>query len=468
MVPVPVPDSHSTTAVASVASRLGELLGAANVFTDTAGLSAFAIEGMAPAVVARPRAAEEVAAIVKFAATEKLAIVPCGARTKVAMGMPPRQYDIAVDMTRMNRVLAYDPDDLTLSVEAGLTLRELAAALTQRHQFLPLAVPFFDRATTGGTIAAGVDSPLRQFYGTARDYTLGMEFVTGDGALVKSGGRVVKNVSGYDMHKMMIGSFGTLGIITKINFRTFPLPEMTRTYLARFDDAAGACEFRHAIARSFLRPQSLEIVAAGGGPSGAHLLAPFAGERDWCVVTSVAGNALVLGRSRHELESVARQGEHPARDFSKLAPADERKVLPLLREFPGGAPRSSLPSALLKISALPNDLQTVAEAISRLAAEEQVSWTLLMRGVGIVYLSLTAADANAESGARLAAACDAISSRCNGRQWGSAAFLWRSRESGSKTNAWAPVRDDISLIHRLKNTFDPANIFAPGRFVGGV
>jgi FAD/FMN-containing dehydrogenase len=151
-----------------------------------------------------------------------------------------------------------------------------------------------------------------------------------------------------------------------------------------------------------------------------------------------------------------------------LAPADERKILPLLREFSGGAPRSNLPSALLKISALPSDLQTVAEGIPRLAAEGQVSWSLLMRGVGIVYLSLAAADASAESAHRLAAACDAISSRCNSRQWGSAAFLWRSRESGSKTNAWAPVRDDISLIHRLKNIFDPANIFAPGRFVGGV
>lgn len=463
----------------AIASRLGDIVGAANVFSDPADLAPFAIEGMLPAAVARPGSAEEVAALVQFAAAEKLVLVPCGARTKIFMGMPPRRYQIAVDMTRINRILAYDPDDLTLSVEPGLPLRDLAAALTQRRQFLPLAVPFFDRATIGGTIASGVDSPLRQLYGTARDYTLGMEFVTGDGARVKSGGCVVKNVSGYDLHKLMIGSFGTLGVITRINFRTFPLPDMTRTYLATFDDAAGACEFRHAIARSFLRPQSLEIVAGGGdtaspvagngdASAAAHLLAPFAGERDWAAVVSVAGNALVLERSRRELEAMARQGEHPARDFVELATADERKVLPLIREFPAGAPRNNLPSALLKISALPSDLQAVAEAIPGLAADQQVSWTLLMRGVGIIYLSLTAVGAGDEASRRLQSACAAIASRCDGRQLGSANLLWRSREAGSKTNAWAPVRDDVALLHKLKNTFDPADILAPGRFVGGI
>ena len=115
---------------------------------------------------------------------------------------------------------------------------------------MPLAVPFLAHATIGGLVASGVDSPLRQFYGTARDFLLGMEFVTGEGAVAKSGGRVVKNVTGYDIHKLMIGSLGTLGVITHVNFRTFPLPIRSRGFVARFATAERAFDMRDRVARS--------------------------------------------------------------------------------------------------------------------------------------------------------------------------------------------------------------------------
>jgi hypothetical protein len=165
---------------------------------------------------------------------------------------------------------------------------------------------------------------------------------------------------------------------------------------------------------------------------------------------------------------MARQGARPARDFIELPAADERKILPALREFPGGAPRSSLPAVILKLSALPSDMQAVAEAVVALAVERHVSWTILMRGIGVIYLSLGASDASAESVDRLHNAAAAMAARCDGRQLRSATFLWRSREIGSATNTWAPVRDDLPLLHHVKNTFDPARIFAPGRFVGGI
>ena len=138
-------------------------------------------------------------------------------------------------MTRLNRVLAYDPGDLTLSIEAGVPLCDVQRTLAEHGQFLPLEVPFMNRTTVGGTIASGVDSPLRQFYGTARDYILGLEFVTGEGIAAKSGGRVVKNVTGYDIHKLLAGSLGTLGVITRINLRTFPRPSNTRGFVASFE-----------------------------------------------------------------------------------------------------------------------------------------------------------------------------------------------------------------------------------------
>ena len=174
--------------------------------------------------------------IVKFALSEKLAVVASGARTKLGMGMPPRQYDLAVDMTRLARVTAYDPQDLTLGVESGISLREITNLLAEHRQFLPLAVPFADRATVGGTVAPGVDGPLRQFYGTARDYVLGMEFVTGEGVLAKSGGRVVKNVSGYDIHKVMIGALGTLGNHHESKLPHFPAPGIHACFGGRIQE----------------------------------------------------------------------------------------------------------------------------------------------------------------------------------------------------------------------------------------
>ena len=161
----------------------------------------------------------------------------------------------------MDRVIAYDPGDLTLSVEAGVPLQSLGQTLAEHRQFLPLAMPFLAQTTIGGTIASGVDSPLRQFYGTARDFLLGMEFVTGEGVAAKSGGRVVKNVTGYDIHKLMIGALGTLGVITRVNFKTFPMPMRSRGFVARFATAERAFDMRDRVARSVLTPLTMEILS---------------------------------------------------------------------------------------------------------------------------------------------------------------------------------------------------------------
>ena len=169
----------------TASSHLPDIVGAEHVSTDPAELGACAVDGKLPSVTVCPGSTEEVIEVVKYAAAEKLALIASGARTKLGIGSPPARYDVALDMTRLNRIIAYDPGDLTLSVETGTPLRKVAEALAQHRQFLPLAVPYFDRATVGGTIASGVDTPLRQFYGTARDYVLGMEFVLGEGVALE-------------------------------------------------------------------------------------------------------------------------------------------------------------------------------------------------------------------------------------------------------------------------------------------
>ncbi len=169
-----------------------------------------------------------------------------GGCTKLGIGLPPSRYDIALDLSRMNRVLAYDPQDLTLGVEPGVRIEDLLRALAEKKQFLPLAVPFSDRATVGGIVAANSSSPLRHAYGGVRDFCLGMEFVTGEGVQAKSGGRVVKNVTGYDLHKLLIGSLGTLA---RHHAREFP----------HFSDATGAGDVRRVLS-SAPRPHLISAV----------------------------------------------------------------------------------------------------------------------------------------------------------------------------------------------------------------
>src|ERR1700722_17510313 len=168
----------------------------------------------------------------------------------------------------MNRVLAYEPQVLTLGVEPGVRIEDLLLTLAAERQFLPLAVSFADRATIGGIVATNSNSPLRHAYGAVRDFCLGMEFVTGEGSQAKSGGRVVKNVTGYDLHKLLIGSLGTLAVITRVNFRTFPLPPAQGTFIGSFSTAEAPFGFCRPIAHSALAPQMVEVA----DPGAAHLL----------------------------------------------------------------------------------------------------------------------------------------------------------------------------------------------------
>lgn len=452
-------------------SRLGEIIGNSNVIADPAQLAAYEIDGQRPSAVAQPASSGEAAEVVKFAASEKLAIVPMGARTKLAIGMPPRQYDIALEVKRLDRVVAYDPGDLTLGVEPGIPLQRLEGVLAGHRQFLPLVAPFMNQGTVGGTIASGADSSLRQLYGTARDFVLGMEFVTGDGELVKSGGHVVKNVSGYDIHKLMIGALGTLGVITRINFRTFPLPAETRTYVTAFRGVDGACEFRDAIANSHLRPQSVEILGArqGNPLPGDESLRELLGDGEWSVVVSVAGNRPVLERYHRDMEALARRADgNLIESFGELSEADQETVAGYVREFASTASGEITPVAVFKISTLPGRLPALADDVVSCAEQQDVPWAMMMRGVGVTYFKMIAADGTAESLGRLKEACSRVFCGCDESDWGRAVLLMCPAEFKSEMNVWGKASGNLPLMRGLKKVFDPGNVLAPGRFVGGI
>ncbi|MGH9683535.1 MAG: FAD-binding oxidoreductase [Candidatus Acidiferrales bacterium] len=462
-----------TTTSTTIASGIAAVIASPHLIEDPAQLAAYEIEGMKPAAAVRPGTSEEVAEVVKFAAAAKLALVTCGARTKLSMGMPPQRYDLALDLSRLDRVVAYDPGDLTLSVEAGVPLAKLAEVLAKHGQFLPLMVPYLRSATVGGTVASGVDAPLRQAYGTARDFILGMEFVTGEGSLVKSGGRVVKNVTGYDLHKLMAGAMGTLGAITKINFRTFPRLGSSRAFVAAFDGAADALAMRHRIGQSSLSPLTLEILS----PSAAGLFSSDAAARiepapydanvlssmHWTLTAGFAGNDRVLERYGSDLGRMAR--ESGAVSVKVLAENELSGAFGRKREFVPIALDSSPATTIVKIGVLPRHMKDIFAAAANAADAAGLRWVAMARGVGVIYLALLPSDRNDDSHRRVAQFTEKVLPAA-AEAGGHATIPWCP--SGWKTSlrVWGLGRSDLPQMQKLKAVFDPHNVFSPGRFVG--
>lgn len=468
-----------TASTASLAARLESVISASHVTADPRVCEKYSIDNLLPSAVVHPASAEEVVEIVRFAISEKLALVPCGARSKLGIGMPPSRYHIALDMSGLRQIAHYDSGDLTLSVDAGMPLAELAEILARKNQFLPLAVPFLEEATVGGTIASGVESSLQCAYGSARDFLIGAEFVNGSGALTKSGGRVVKNVSGYDLHKLLIGSLGTLAAITRLNFRTFPSPPGYGHAVTTFSSFEAAINFQSLIVKSPLKPSSLEILDpamaqrissvkkssaappfAAAAPSSA---AWFVKDR-WHVSVTFEGNDAVLRRYERDLTRWASESRAASSRF--LDPAEDellgwslREVLQLLQFATPGA-------TIFKLSLLPA-LDADTRRFRTIAEQCAIPSALLYRDSGALYFALLPETDEVGDLTQLARAARAIFDFASSKR-GHASIITCPISLKRNVNVWGPPRSDSGLMGRVKQAFDPQNIFAPGRFVAGI
>jgi glycolate oxidase FAD binding subunit len=211
-------------------------------------------------VLIQPTNASEVAAALRRASDARQSIVIRGAATKSEWGRPAARVDAILDMRRMNRILAHEHADMTATVEAGASLYDVNAALAIHGQTLPLDPPFADRATIGGLLATNDSGPLRHRYGTPRDLVIGIQLATTDGVLSKAGGRVVKNVAGYDLSRLVTGSFGSLAAIVSATFKLAPLPAASKTLRIGVRDAAAVAQAVRTVMASQLEPTAFEVV----------------------------------------------------------------------------------------------------------------------------------------------------------------------------------------------------------------
>ena len=406
---------------------------------NSAEREALAVDGLLPRHVAAPGAADEAARILAWANESRLAVVPRGGGTRMSLGNVPRAYDLALSTQRLNRLLEHEPADLTVTVEAGLPLAALQSRLRQKGQFLPLDPPAAAESTIGGVVAANASGPFRLRYGSARDLVIGTQVATTAGTLARSGGKVVKNVTGYDLNKLYVGSLGTLGLITELTFKVQPLPESEVTLRARFPDYGSACRCVGRVLRSPLTPSALELSRqAVAGQVELH--AQMAGFRK--PVDRMVGDLAALARD--EGASAA----EPLDDDGAAA------AWRMLRDGP--SPRDG---AVLKIALPISQVAWAAESAEQVAGQHGLAGRVFASaGVGVLRVGL-------EGEGDYAAAIRRLRADATER------YGWVQVERcplalKSELDMLGEPGDSHAIMRRLKEQLDPGAIMSPGRFLG--
>ena len=446
--------------------QVEQIVGPENWTAEVECLRSRGWEGPLPKMLVHPANREQVCELMRLASAERLRGAPAGGLSKQRMGGTPQPIDLMVSLRRLNRVTDYQAADLTVSAEAGLPFQELEATLRSQGQMLPLDVPFAAEATVGGVLATNSSGPRRLAYGSARDMVLGVHFVTAEGKLAKSGGKVVKNVAGYDMTKLLIGSFGPLGIHTDVTFRAFSIPPASLTLALGFSAVQAALEARNRILRSPFAPQAMELLdAAACALLGDPVLPPT----PFTLLVRTAGPEAVIERVRRELPSLA--GADRVTTTLSLTGEQELELWGRVQEFTPCFLRAHPEGAVvIKTSALLTQTGPMMEAAHRAASRNGLATATFVRaGIGIVfcYLWPLPESHGASSADRSASACGLLLQETD-RLGGRAVVEWAPAEVKKKISVWGPLRDDFPIMQRLKAAWDPQGILNPGRFYGGI
>ncbi|MCL0028932.1 FAD-binding oxidoreductase [Dehalococcoidia bacterium] len=441
--------------IGAVAKQVAQrVLGDGGAVMDPSG---YVIDRAAPAAVARPETVEELGRLMVEANSADLSVAPVGGRTRLSLGNPPRRLDLVADSTGLNQVVSYSPADLTGTFEAGMTFTDLNAVLAEHGQFLALDPPLPDRATIGGTLAAGVSGPLKWQYGSPRDLVIGMKIVQADGSLTKSGGQVVKNVSGYDMARLHVGGLGTLGIIAEVSLKLTPLPADEKTVLAAFRTAADCAAAAIQVFNSPMTPLALTAYDASvqqmaGLPvlDGSHFLA-----------VRLMGRARTLERAQRE--SIGYCRENGASTTEVIEGAVAINLWRELADF-GWRPEA-LPEVTVRLSTLP--ARTLVDSQIRVPLSGLRPAVITDPGYGRVSVYwFSESDESALGGLTSSAAAMELTLN-QARAAGATAIVERCPpELKTGLDVWGDVGDALAIMRRLKVQYDPKGILNPGRFAG--
>ena len=395
------------------------------------------IDGITPSAIVNPASYEEVAAVIRYANREGLAVIPLGNGDFRWIGNIPRRYDIALSVSRLNAIVEYEPADLTITCQAGATLDELSGPLSSNGQMLPFGkVPFSSRI---GRLLALRGRRSNLAWGSARDFTIGLRIVTADGRIIRTGGKVVKNVAGYDLTKLFIGSMGTLGVIVEATFKLAPAPQAEEQIELEFTSVAGACAFASELRRRGLSLWHLKLIGsmssaeAGSSPRG-HV----------ALITDLAGTPAAVERSRREANELA------ANTGAKLEVTQRPK-----REAPPAAWSTTGDPMMCQASVLPTEVPRLVEEVDQVAPgaffeaaplDGSVSMTWLGAGADEELVHRIRAVTRRLGGTLIVIGCDTVLKR--------------------QIDVFGDPPPAFDLMRRVKQQLDPNGILSPGRFVG--
>jgi glycolate oxidase FAD binding subunit len=396
--------------------------------------TADAISGVLPQFIAEPIDEKKLAAALALANEAGIAVVPRGGGTKLEWGNPPKAAQLILSTARLNRVVEHAWADLTATVEAGCTLRSLQQTLAQHGQRLAFDGLWPERATIGGVLSTNDSGSVRLRFGALRDLIIGVTIALPDGTLASSGGKVVKNVAGYDLPKLVTGAFGTLGVITRAVFRLHPVPRATKSFSFTAQDSPAMQQQILAIQDSQLAHTALQICCAAGEPPAADIL----------FEATDAGLAAQEAQLRKLLAPTC--VEH--------SPANVWSARQNLWISPINA------TLLSKISLLPTNIAKTLDSLKTIGDSRNVTWRLVLQATGIGSLRMEAAPP------QLSAAVEQLRGELQSRG-GSLVVLRRTAEAYS-IDAWGDAGDAVPLMRAVKRQLDPKNSLNPGRFVGGI
>jgi len=424
--------SESSGPHAALGYKFIALVGNEHVRAATA---ADAIAGMQPSLVIEPGTENELAEVLRLANEAGLAVIPRGGGTKLGWGNPPARADLMVSTARLTEILEHAWADLTVTVEAGCTMQSLQETLAQHGQRLALDPLWPEKATVGGVLSTNDSGALRLRFGALRDLIIGATIALPDGTLASSGGKVVKNVAGYDLPKLVTGALGTLGVITRAVFRLHPLPRNTRSFSVASANTEEAQRFVLAVQDSKLAHTSLQSHFSNDTPPVSDIL--FEGTE--------AGLAAQEAQLRN-LPTTASVAEAP------LATWTAREELWTFSD--------SASTAIAKVSILPANLARTMELVERIANAHQLRWRALMYATGIGWLRLEGKPAVLRETLQI------LRGELQGQD-GSLVALHRPDKMPA-FDAWGTAGDALLLMKAVKQQLDPKNTLNPGRFVGGI
>ena len=426
-----------------LANRLEAELGRAAVSRHPELLAARVVDGVYPCLICSPANAGEVSAALRVCSETNAAVTPWGGGTAVQIGNLPERVQVTIDVAKLNHVVDHDDANLTATVQSGITLAATQEIIAGARQFVPFDVPSPQRSTIGGIVAANLNGPRRVCYGSVRDLVIGMKVAQPTGEYIKAGGKVVKNVAGYDMCKLFVGSLGTLGIITELTLRLTPLPEAEAT-LASSGSLLQLSEFAGEILDSVLLPSAIVLWTTETSSSSE---APHSG---WQMAVRAEGFAEHVDRHLRDLKLLAERLGLATVTYTNAA---HEKLWAGICDFPllghelvfrAMVPRSAIADLL-------NGVQEWGSADSSPAIVADVA-------AGAIWIGSN----ETHSGA---ARFTQLQSKAAKHQ-GHVTLIEAPAELKRGLDIWGPTPASFFLMHRIKQQFDPQRLMNPGRFVG--